>query len=123
MNATSGQLKIVRYYADGALIGTSTRAPFGVNWNTKKLKDGVHIRGRCRVYSRGVRKNGRLKLLIDRIGQLDPAYKQRPHLVATLLSRLARCEIDNGPVFLQFVGEAASLAAAGWLLVIEFPAG
>ena len=42
VNATSGQLKVVRYYADGALIGTRTRAPFGVNWNTKKLKDGVH---------------------------------------------------------------------------------
>lgn len=43
VNATSGQPKVVRYYADGALIGTSTRAPFSVNWNTKKLKDGVHM--------------------------------------------------------------------------------
>jgi peptidoglycan/xylan/chitin deacetylase (PgdA/CDA1 family) len=32
----------VRFYVDGALIGTKTGAPFTVSWNTKKVSKGQH---------------------------------------------------------------------------------
>ena len=43
VNSSSGQPRVVRYYADGKLIGTISKVPFVVNWNSRKLKDGVHM--------------------------------------------------------------------------------
>ncbi len=42
VNATLGKPTRVQYYADGVLIGTSTKAPFGWKWDTRKLKNGTH---------------------------------------------------------------------------------
>src|SRR5262249_26689795 len=32
----------VEFYADGALIGTATTAPYGTNWDSSTVADGAH---------------------------------------------------------------------------------
>ncbi|MGC8638922.1 MAG: Ig-like domain-containing protein [Isosphaeraceae bacterium] len=64
VNATSGQPRVVRYYADGALIGTSTKAPFAVNWNTRKVKDGTHMLTAVASNSAGSTAQANIQILI-----------------------------------------------------------
>ena len=39
---TGSAVAAVRFYVDGSLIGTSTSAPYRVNWNSKKAGKGPH---------------------------------------------------------------------------------
>ena len=67
VNASSGQPKVVRYYADGSLIGTSTKAPFAVNWNSRKLKDGAHMLTAVASNSAGVTVQANIQILIKNL--------------------------------------------------------
>lgn len=64
VNASSGVPKVVRYYVDGTLVGTSSKSPFVVTWNTRKAKEGTHMLTALAANSSGVTAQAKIQVMI-----------------------------------------------------------